>query len=90
MTNDEVVSSNFLIPPDENVHSGKTLAEFFCDSLKDFNPMVCVSVEKGFYFHFILLNFAFNVGFHYYYYYSYYFFNFNFMVLIFCGFLGHS
>ncbi|KAH1135452.1 hypothetical protein GLYMA_05G204000v4 [Glycine max] len=42
-----MLSSNFLIPPDENVYSGKTLAELCCNSLKDFNPMVHVSVEKG-------------------------------------------
>nr|CAN77060.1 hypothetical protein VITISV_022139 [Vitis vinifera] len=44
---EEALSANFLIPPDENVYSGKTLAELCCDSLKDFNPMVRVSVEKG-------------------------------------------
>ncbi|OIW00260.1 hypothetical protein TanjilG_27511 [Lupinus angustifolius] len=43
----EAFSSNFLIPPYENVYSGKTLAQLCCDSLKDFNPMVRVSVEKG-------------------------------------------
>lgn len=50
---EEALSANFLIPPDENVYSGKTLAELCCDSLKDFNPMVRVSVEKG--LHFLLL-----------------------------------
>lgn len=44
---EEALSANFLIPPDENVCAGKTLAELSCDSLKDFNPMVRVSVEKG-------------------------------------------
>ncbi|KAF3436916.1 hypothetical protein FNV43_RR19669 [Rhamnella rubrinervis] len=44
---EEVLSANFLIPPDENEYGGKTLAELCCDSLKDFNPMVRVSVEKG-------------------------------------------
>lgn len=44
---EEALSANFLIPPDENVYAGKTLAELSCDSLKDFNPMVRVSVEKG-------------------------------------------
>ncbi|KAG8379447.1 hypothetical protein BUALT_Bualt07G0089500 [Buddleja alternifolia] len=44
---EELLSANFLIPSDENVYSGKTLAELCCDSLKDFNPMVRVSVEKG-------------------------------------------
>jgi ubiquitin-like 1-activating enzyme E1 A len=37
-----------LIPPDESVCIGKTLAELCCDSLREFNPMVRVSVEKGF------------------------------------------
>lgn len=45
---EEAFSSNFLIPPDESVYGGKTLAQLCCDSLKDFNPMVRVSVEKGF------------------------------------------
>ncbi|XP_015882170.3 SUMO-activating enzyme subunit 1B-1 isoform X1 [Ziziphus jujuba] len=44
---EEALSANFLIPLDENVYAGKTLAELCCDSLKDFNPMVRVSVEKG-------------------------------------------
>lgn len=44
---EESLSANFLIAPDENVFSGKSLAELCCDSLKDFNPMVRVSVEKG-------------------------------------------
>ncbi|PIN13395.1 SMT3/SUMO-activating complex, AOS1/RAD31 component [Handroanthus impetiginosus] len=44
---EELLSANFLIPPDENVYSGKSLAELCCYSLKDFNPMVRVSVEKG-------------------------------------------
>ncbi|XP_060670829.1 SUMO-activating enzyme subunit 1B-1 isoform X2 [Ziziphus jujuba] len=43
---EEALSANFLIPLDENVYAGKTLAELCCDSLKDFNPMVRVSVEK--------------------------------------------
>ena len=47
VANEEALSSNFLIPPDENVYRGKTLAELCCDSLIDFNPMVRVSVEKG-------------------------------------------
>jgi hypothetical protein len=46
-TDEALFSSNFLIPPDENVYGGKTLAELCCNSLKDFNPMVRVSVEKG-------------------------------------------
>ncbi|CAJ1937505.1 unnamed protein product [Sphenostylis stenocarpa] len=44
---EEALSSNFLIPPVESVYGGKTLAELCCNSLKDFNPMVRVSVEKG-------------------------------------------
>ncbi|KAB1217482.1 SUMO-activating enzyme subunit 1A [Morella rubra] len=44
---EEALSANFLIPPDETVYGGKTLAELCCNSLKDFNPMVRVSVEKG-------------------------------------------
>ncbi|KAI3455058.1 hypothetical protein Pfo_011721 [Paulownia fortunei] len=44
---EELLSANFLIPPDENVYLGKSLAELCCDSLKDFNPKVRVSVEKG-------------------------------------------
>ncbi|KAL5543873.1 hypothetical protein UlMin_007657 [Ulmus minor] len=44
---EEALSANFLIPPDENVCGGKTIAEICCDSLKDFNPMVRVYVEKG-------------------------------------------
>ncbi|KAK8604652.1 hypothetical protein V6N13_099584 [Hibiscus sabdariffa] len=43
----EALSANFLILPDENLYNGKTLAEVCCDSLKEFNPMVHVSVEKG-------------------------------------------
>ncbi|VVA21711.1 PREDICTED: SUMO-activating enzyme [Prunus dulcis] len=44
---EEALSANFLIPSDENVCAGKTLTELCRDSLKDFNPMVRVSVEKG-------------------------------------------
>uniref|UniRef100_A0A5B6YLL3 Ubiquitin-like 1-activating enzyme E1A n=1 Tax=Davidia involucrata TaxID=16924 RepID=A0A5B6YLL3_DAVIN len=43
---EEALSVNFLIAPDENV-AGRSVAELCCDSLKDFNPMVRVSVEKG-------------------------------------------
>ncbi|XP_068666373.1 SUMO-activating enzyme subunit 1B-1-like [Aristolochia californica] len=39
--------ANFLVPPDESKHSGRSLAEICCDSLKEFNLMVRVSVEKG-------------------------------------------
>ncbi|XP_048422677.1 SUMO-activating enzyme subunit 1B-1 isoform X2 [Pyrus x bretschneideri] len=44
---EDALSANFLIPSDENVYAGKTLTELCRDSLKDFNPMVRVSVEKG-------------------------------------------
>ncbi|XP_065872989.1 SUMO-activating enzyme subunit 1B-1-like isoform X1 [Euphorbia lathyris] len=44
---EDALSANFLIPPDENVYSGKTIAELCCNALKEFNPMVGVSVEKG-------------------------------------------
>ncbi|KAM5571628.1 SUMO-activating enzyme subunit 1A [Rosa sericea] len=44
---EEALSANFLIPSDESVYGGKTLTELCRDSLKDFNPMVRVSVEKG-------------------------------------------
>ncbi|XAR50349.1 hypothetical protein NMG60_11004644 [Bertholletia excelsa] len=44
---EDALTANFLIPPDENLYSGKTLADICCDSLKEFNPMVRVSVEKG-------------------------------------------
>ncbi|KAL0415652.1 UNVERIFIED_CONTAM: SUMO-activating enzyme subunitB-1 [Sesamum latifolium] len=47
LVTEEELSANFLVPPDENVYSGKSLAELCCDSLTDFNPMVRVSVEKG-------------------------------------------
>ncbi|KAF5932885.1 hypothetical protein HYC85_029056 [Camellia sinensis] len=43
----EALSTNVLIAPNENVCLGKSLAELWCDSLKDFNPMVHVSIEKG-------------------------------------------
>lgn len=44
---EEALSANFLIPFDEIEFSGKSVAEIYSDSLKNFNPMVCVSVEKG-------------------------------------------
>ncbi|KFK29027.1 hypothetical protein AALP_AA7G079100 [Arabis alpina] len=45
--NEEALNANFLIPPDDNAYRGKTVAEVCRDSLKEFNPMVLVSVEKG-------------------------------------------
>lgn len=44
---EEALSANFLIPPDEKLYAGRSIAEVCCDSLKDFNPMVYVSVGKG-------------------------------------------
>ncbi|XP_031374541.1 SUMO-activating enzyme subunit 1A isoform X3 [Punica granatum] len=44
---EEALSANFLIPPDETLYEGKSLAELCSDSLKDFNPMVRVSAERG-------------------------------------------
>ncbi|KAJ8752673.1 hypothetical protein K2173_005562 [Erythroxylum novogranatense] len=41
------LTANFLILPDESVSNGKSLADLCRDSLKEFNPMVRVSVEKG-------------------------------------------
>ncbi|KAH0863338.1 hypothetical protein HID58_080549 [Brassica napus] len=48
LVTEEALNANFLIPPDENAYRGKTLTEICCDSLRDFNPMVLVSVVKGF------------------------------------------
>lgn len=50
VASEELLSSNFLIPFDENVYRGKTLAELCFDSLKEFNPMVRVSAAKGYCF----------------------------------------
>ncbi|KAF8399989.1 hypothetical protein HHK36_015862 [Tetracentron sinense] len=47
MVTQEALSADFLIPPDENTFSGRSLAQLCCDSLTDFNPMVRVSVEQG-------------------------------------------
>lgn len=44
---EEVLCANFLIPPVESLYGGKSLAELCCDALKEFNPMVRVSVERG-------------------------------------------
>ncbi|KAG8089859.1 hypothetical protein GUJ93_ZPchr0011g28387 [Zizania palustris] len=46
VTEDDL-NANFLIPPDESIYSSRSRAEVCCESLKDFNPMVRVSVEKG-------------------------------------------
>ncbi|XP_039821320.1 SUMO-activating enzyme subunit 1A-like isoform X1 [Panicum virgatum] len=47
MVTEDDLNANFLIPPDESIYGGRSLAEVCCESLKDFNPMVRVSVEKG-------------------------------------------
>ncbi|KAJ0972524.1 hypothetical protein J5N97_020483 [Dioscorea zingiberensis] len=44
---DDVLQANFLFPPLESEYVGRSLGELCCESLKDFNPMVCVSVVKG-------------------------------------------
>jgi ubiquitin-like 1-activating enzyme E1 A len=46
VTEDDL-NANFLIPPDEGIYGGRSRAHICCDSLKDFNTMVKVSVEKG-------------------------------------------
>ena len=56
---DELLSANFLIPPDESLYSGKSLAELCCDSLKEFNPMVRVSVQKGPFLLFFILDLSY-------------------------------
>lgn len=43
---EDAFNSNFLITP-ESKHSGSSLSEDYCNSLREFNPMVHVSVEKG-------------------------------------------
>ncbi|XP_058103146.1 SUMO-activating enzyme subunit 1B-1-like isoform X2 [Magnolia sinica] len=47
MVTEDALLANFLVPPDENIYNGRSLAEVCCESLRDFNPMVRVSVEKG-------------------------------------------
>ncbi|VVA92564.1 unnamed protein product [Arabis nemorensis] len=47
LVNEDTLNANFLIPPDDNAYMGKTVAEVCSDSLKEFNPMVLVSVAKG-------------------------------------------
>lgn len=45
--NEEAESANFLIPFDCNEFAGLSVAEVCSESLKNFNPMVRVSAEKG-------------------------------------------
>ncbi|KAG6385952.1 hypothetical protein SASPL_154835 [Salvia splendens] len=47
LVTEELLTANFLVPSDRNVYTGKSLAELCSDSLKDFNPMVRVSVQRG-------------------------------------------
>ncbi|RCV14219.1 hypothetical protein SETIT_2G408000v2 [Setaria italica] len=47
MVTEDDLNANFLIPPDESIYGGRSRAEVCCKSLKDFNPMVRVSVDKG-------------------------------------------
>lgn len=47
LVTEELLTANFLVPSDPNVYTGKSLAELCSDSLKDFNPMVRVSVQRG-------------------------------------------
>ncbi|KAJ6843888.1 SUMO-activating enzyme subunit 1B-1-like [Iris pallida] len=44
---EDAIQANFLIPLYEAKNEGRSLAELCCDSLREFNPMVHVSVEKG-------------------------------------------
>ncbi|GJW68191.1 pleiotropic drug resistance protein 1-like protein [Tanacetum coccineum] len=44
---EDALAANFLIPLDEKLGGGGSLAELCCDCLEDFNPIVHVSVEKG-------------------------------------------
>lgn len=46
LVTEEALSANFLIPADVE-YDGKSIAEVCCDALKEFNPMVHVSVQKG-------------------------------------------
>ncbi|KAL5717488.1 E1 ubiquitin-activating enzyme [Ranunculus cassubicifolius] len=47
LVTEDTLSANFLIPADVDNYNGKTVAEVCCDALRDFNPMVHVSVQKG-------------------------------------------
>ncbi|TVU25368.1 hypothetical protein EJB05_27862 [Eragrostis curvula] len=41
------LNANFLIPPNESTYGTRSRADVCCEFLKDFNPMVQVSIEKG-------------------------------------------
>ncbi|XP_078160769.1 SUMO-activating enzyme subunit 1B-1-like [Carex rostrata] len=47
LVTEEVLGANFLISLDEYANSNKTVAELCSQSLRDFNPMVGVSVLSG-------------------------------------------
>lgn len=47
LVTEDTLSANFLIPADVDSYNGKSVAEVCCDALRDFNPMVHVSVQKG-------------------------------------------
>jgi ubiquitin-like 1-activating enzyme E1 A len=47
LVTEDDLNANFLIPHDESIYGGRSRAEVCCESLKDFNPMVRVAVEKG-------------------------------------------
>ncbi|CAM8933770.1 unnamed protein product [Rhodiola kirilowii] len=47
LVNEETLWSNFLVAPDESLYAGMSLADVCCQSLKEFNPMVRVTAEKG-------------------------------------------
>ncbi|WOL11430.1 SUMO-activating enzyme subunit 1B-1-like [Canna indica] len=47
LVTDDALQANFLIPRDDSLYGGRSLSELCCESLRDFNPMVRVSTEKG-------------------------------------------
>lgn len=47
LVTEDTLQANFLIPRDSDVYGGRSLSEVCCESLRDFNPMVRVSAEKG-------------------------------------------
>ncbi|XP_020572032.1 SUMO-activating enzyme subunit 1B-1-like isoform X2 [Phalaenopsis equestris] len=52
LVNEDAIHANFFFTPEEAKHSRSSLAEVYCNSLREFNPMVHVSVEKGDLHHF--------------------------------------
>ncbi|XP_042458355.1 SUMO-activating enzyme subunit 1B-1-like [Zingiber officinale] len=47
LVTEDTLQANFLIPRDSDAYGGRSLSEVCCESLRDFNPMVRVSAEKG-------------------------------------------